>query len=104
MGNHELRCTVMYTILLWELLPDLRKMDEDKIQRVNSCVLSAAEQASAVALSVTAVERFLRTSEETWEGAGSGRFTVAQFNQDGIYTDAVKTGMTILFDLLGELL
>jgi len=36
-------------------------------------------------LSVPAIEGFLRTGEETWDGAASGRF-----KQDGIYSDRAK--------------
>jgi hypothetical protein len=79
-------------------------MEHAKIHIVNRHITKAAEGAAAGPLSVPAIERFLRTGEEIWEGAGSGRFTLAQINQDGIYTQAVKTGMTILFDLLSELL
>lgn len=80
------------------------QMEHAKIHIVNRHIRKAAEDAAAGQLSVPAIERFLRTGEEIWEGAGSGRFTLAQINQDGIYTQAVKTGMTTLFDLLAELL
>jgi hypothetical protein len=79
-------------------------MEQAKIHIVNRQIRKAAEDAAAGRLLVPAIERFLRTGEEIWEGAGSGRFTLAQINQDGIYTQAVKTGMTTLFDLLAELL
>lgn len=80
------------------------QMVHAKIHIVNQHIRKAAEDAAAGQLSVPAIERFLRTGEEIWEGAGSGRFTLAQINQDGIYSQAVKTGMTTLFDLLSELL
>jgi hypothetical protein len=67
------------------------QMEQTKIHAVNLHIKKAAEDAAAGQLSVPALERFLRTGEETWEGAGSGRFTLAQINQDGIYTQAVKT-------------
>jgi hypothetical protein len=76
------------------------QMVHARIHIVNQHIRKTAEDAAAGQLSVPAIERFLRTGEEIWEGAGSGRFTLAQINQDGIYTQAVKTGMTTLFDLL----
>ena len=50
------------------------------------------------------IERFLRTREATWEGAGSGRFSLAQFKEDEAYTRATKTAIRDLFDFLANLL
>jgi len=55
-------------------------------------------------LSAILIERFLRTGEETWEGAGSGRFSLAQFKEDEAYTRATKTALRHLLDLLADLL
>ena len=65
-----------------------------------------AQQAAAVAdgLSVPVIERFLRTGDETWDGAGSGRFTLAQFKEDEAYTRAAKAGLRTLLHLLASLL
>lgn len=61
-------------------------MERDRLQVVNQCIRDAAEHAAAPdGLSAMLIERFLRTGEETWEGAGSGRFSLAQFKEDGIY-------------------
>ena len=50
------------------------------------------------------IERFLRTGDETWDGAGSGRFTLAQFKEDEAYTRAAKAGLRTLLHLLASLL
>jgi hypothetical protein len=50
------------------------------------------------------IERFLRTGEETWDGAGSGRFTLAQLNEDQAHTRATKTALRTLFRMLTDLL
>ena len=55
-------------------------------------------------MSAPYIERFLRTGDETWEGASSDRFTLADINQDEIYTKAAKTALRRLFDLLAEML
>jgi hypothetical protein len=58
-------------------------MARDRLQVVNQCIRDAAGQAAApTGLSPGLIERFLRTREETWEGAGSGRFSLAQFKED----------------------
>jgi hypothetical protein len=49
-------------------------------------------------------ERFLRTGEETWEGAGSGRFTLAQFKEDEAYSRATRTALQTLLARLADLL
>ena len=56
-------------------------MEDAKIYIINRHIRKAAEDAAAGQLSVPAIERFLRTGEETWEEAGSGRFTLP--NQPG---------------------
>jgi hypothetical protein len=55
-------------------------------------------------LRTSLIERFLRTGEETWDGAVSGRFTLAQFNADELYNRATKTALRTLFRLLSGLL
>jgi hypothetical protein len=80
-------------------------MEHDRLQTVNRCVRDAAQQAaSADGLSAMLIERFLRTGEETWEAAGSGRFSLAQFKEDEAYTSASKTALRTLLRLLGNLL
>jgi hypothetical protein len=80
-------------------------LDHDRLQSVNRCIRDAARQAAAPGgLSTILIERFLRTGEETWEGAGSGRFTLAQFKEDEAYSRATKTALRNLFDLLVNLL
>jgi hypothetical protein len=80
-------------------------MEQGKLERVNQCIRRAAEQAAADSgLSTTVIERFLRTGEGTWDGAGSGSFTLAQFNQHEVYSRTVKTAMQTLFALLADLL
>ena len=83
----------------------LREMEHDKLETVNHCIREAAQQAATSrGLRTSLIERFLRTGEETWDGAGSGRFTLAQFNEDEVYTRATKTALRTLFRLLGDLL
>src|SRR5688572_1493306 len=80
-------------------------MERDRLQVVSQCIRDAAEHAAAPGgLSAMLIERFLRTGEETWEGAGSGRFSLAQFKEDEAYTRATKTAIRKLFDLLANLL
>jgi hypothetical protein len=58
-------------------------MEHDKFEAVNQCIREAAQQAAATGgLAVPTIELFLRTSEETWDGAGSGRFSPAQFTNN----------------------
>ena len=79
-------------------------MEHDRFETVNQCIREAAKQAAATAgLAVPTIERFLRTSEETWDGAGSGRFTPAQFKNNEAYRRAAKTAMRTLFHLLANL-
>lgn len=69
-------------------------MEQCKLSEVNERIREAAQQAASVdGLSVPVVERFLRTGDETWDGAGSGRFTLAQLKEDEAYTRAAKTGL-----------
>jgi hypothetical protein len=80
-------------------------MERDRFQLVNQCIRDAAEQRAApCGLSAILIERFLRTGEKTWEGAGSGRFSLAQFKEDEAYTRATKTALRNLLDLLANLL
>src|SRR5438128_4193741 len=80
-------------------------MEHDKFETVSQCIREAAQQAAAAGgLSAPFIERFLRTGKETWDGAGSGRFTVAAFNEHEAYTRASKTALRTLFGLLAELL
>jgi len=79
-------------------------MTNNKLQSVNQCIRDAAYDAAAVdGLSMPVIERFLRTGEETWEGAGSGLFTRTQLKQDEAYTKAVKAAIRRLLTLLGDL-
>lgn len=81
------------------------RMEHDRLQAVNQCTRDAAQEAAAPGgLSALLIERFLRTGEETWEGAGSGRFSLAEFKEDEAYTRAAKTALRSLFDLLAALL
>lgn len=80
-------------------------MKHDRLEALNRCIDQAGGQAAAVrGLSVPVIERFLRTGDETWDGAGSGRFTVARFTQDEVYTRAAKAALRTLFHLLSNLL
>jgi len=80
-------------------------MERDRLHAVNRCIRDAAQQAAAPGgLSAVLIERFLRTGEETWEGAGSGQFSLAQFKEDEAYTRATKTALRNLLDLLANLL
>jgi hypothetical protein len=67
-------------------------MEHDRFETVNQCIREAAKQAAATGgLAVPTIERFLRTSEETWDGAGSGRFTPAQFKNNEAYRRGRKS-------------
>jgi hypothetical protein len=80
-------------------------LDHDRLQAVNQCIRDAARQAAGPGgLSAILIERFLRTGKETWEGAGSGQFTLAQFKEDEAYSRAAKTALRNLLDLLANLL
>ena len=80
-------------------------MELDKLSAANQCIRDAAQHAAAVdRLSIPIIERFLRSAEETWDGAGSGQFTSAQFKNDEAYRRAAKDAMRNLFSLLGNLL
>ena len=59
---------------------------------VNRCIREVARQAAEGGLSAPVIQRFLRTGERAWAGAGSGQFTPAQFKEDEDYSRAVKTG------------
>lgn len=72
---------------------------------IDQCIREAAQEAAADGgLSAPPLERFLRTGEETWDGAGSGRFTRAQLDQDKGFSQAAKTSLRTLFSLLAALL
>ena len=82
-----------------------KPLDHAKLQAVNERIRDAAQQAAAPGgLSAILIERFLRTGEQTWEGAGSGRFSLAQFKEDEAYSRATKTALQNLLDLLADLL
>lgn len=80
-------------------------MELDKSSVANQRIRNAAQQAAAPdRLSVPVLERFLRTGDETWDGAGSGRFTPAQFENNTAYRRAAKEALRTLFHLLADLL
>lgn len=80
-------------------------MELDKLSPANQYIRDAAQHAAAAErLSIPIIERFLRSAEETWDGAGSGQFTSAQFRNDAAYRRAAKDAMRNLFSLLGNLL
>ncbi len=80
-------------------------MEHDRFETVNQYIREAAKQAAATGgLAVPTIERFLRTSEEAWDGAGSGQFTTAQFQNNEAYLRAAKIAMRTLFHLLANLL
>jgi len=80
-------------------------MEHNGFRVVDECLRNAAQQAAVTdGLSAPIIERFLRSGEETWEGAGSGRFSLAQFKEDEAYTRAKKTAMRTLLHLLASLL
>jgi hypothetical protein len=80
-------------------------MEHDNFEAINHCIREAAQQtAAADALLAPPIERFLRTGEETWDGAGSGRFTLAQFRQNEDYRRAARTALRTLFRRLASLL
>ena len=80
-------------------------MEHDKFNAVNRCIREAAREAAAAdGLSASTIERFLRTSDETWDGAGSGQFTTAQFQNNEAYRRAAKTALRTLFHILANLL
>jgi hypothetical protein len=76
-----------------------------QMQAVDQRIRDAAQQAATPGgLSAILIERFLRTGEETWEGAGSGRFSLAQLKEDEAYSRAARNALQNLFDLLADLL
>lgn len=80
-------------------------MEHDRFETVSQCIREAAQHAAAPGgLSAPLIERFLSKGEETWDGAGSGRFTLAGFNENEAYTRASKTTLRSLFGFLAELL
>jgi hypothetical protein len=82
-----------------------KPLDHAKLQAVDQRIRDAAQQATAPGgLSAILIERFLRTGEETWEGAGSGRFSLAQFKEDEAYSRATKAALRNLLDFLADLL
>jgi hypothetical protein len=82
-----------------------REMEHDNLETVNHCIREADQQAAASGgLQTSLIERFLRTGEETWNGAGPGRFTPAQLNEDEVHTRATKTAPRTLFRLFADLL
>ncbi len=80
-------------------------MELGKLSLANQYIRDAAQHAAAEdRLSIPIIERFLRSAEETWDGAGSGQFTSAQFKNDEAYRRAAKDAMRGLFRRLGNLL
>src|SRR5215475_9353901 len=80
-------------------------LEHDRFETVRQCIRDAAQHAAALGgLSAPLIERFLRTGEETWDGAGSGRFTSAAFNENEAYMRASKTALRNLFGRLAEFL
>ena len=80
-------------------------MEHDKFNAVNQRIREAAQEAGAPdRLSVSIIEHFLRTADETWDGAGSGQFTTAQFQNNEAYRRAVKNALRTLFHTLANLL
>jgi hypothetical protein len=85
--------------------PKIRGMEHDNFETVHQCIRDAAQRAAAAGSAVAPpIERFLRSGERTWDGAGSGHFTTVQFKEDEAYTQATKVAMRILFRLLTDLL
>jgi hypothetical protein len=81
------------------------EMEHEKFTAVNQCIREAAQQAAAPGgLSAPLIERFLRTADETWDGAGSGRFTTAQFQNNEAYRRAAKHALRTVFHMLANLL
>src|SRR5437667_380691 len=77
-------------------------MEQGTRNEINRRIRDSAQEATTVGdLSMSALERFLRTGEETWDGAGSGRFNLAQ---DQVYSRAAKTALRTLFHGLCDLL
>jgi hypothetical protein len=78
-------------------------LDHANLQAVDQRIRDAALQAAAPGgLSAMLIERFLRTGEETWERAGSGRFSLAQFKEDEAYSRATQTALQNLLDRLAD--
>ena len=74
-------------------------MEHDKFSAANQCILAAAQEAAAAeGLSTPIIERFLRTADETWDGAGSGRFSTAQFENNEAYRRAAKMVLLIFLE------
>jgi hypothetical protein len=75
-------------------------MKLDTSNKINEFIREAAQRsADTDNLSAPSLERFLRTGEETWAGAGSGQFIVS----DVLYSRNAKAAVRILFDLLATL-
>jgi hypothetical protein len=80
-------------------------MEDDKFSAVNRCIREAALEAAVPGgLSVSIIERFLRAADETWDGAGSGQFTAARYQNNEAYRRAAKNAMRTLFHILGNLI
>ena len=68
---------------------------------IRQAALQAADSDKANA---ALLEEFLRTGQETWDGAGSGSFTWAQVNEAGVHSRRAETALRVLFGLLAGLL
>ena len=80
-------------------------MEQARRKAIGQRIRDAAQEAAASSgLSVPPIERFLWTGQETWDGAGSGRFTLAQIKQEGVWREAAKVGVRTLFLLLAKML
>jgi hypothetical protein len=80
-------------------------MERNMDTPIDQYIRDAAQEAAADGgLPALPLERFLRTGEETWDGAGSGRFTRAQLNQDKVFSQAAKTSLRKLLGRLAALL
>jgi hypothetical protein len=80
-------------------------MEYERFQAIDECIRNSAHQAAVTeGLSATTIEHFLRTGKETWEGTGSGLFSLAQFKEDAAYTRATKFALRTLLQLLANLL
>ena len=79
-------------------------MENNEPKTVDQCIRDVARQFAATGLSIPAIEGFLRTGRDSWEGAGSGRFTRAQLDRDSNYREAARAALRTLFDRLAELL
>jgi hypothetical protein len=80
-------------------------MEYQRFQAIDECIRNAAHQTAVTeGVSTAIIEHFLRTGKENWEGAGSGRFSPAQFKEHAAYTRATKFALRTLLQLSANLL